>query len=152
MVSMQVDPGLGESEFFYSVILATFYISALFGTLTAGILVMWMPYWYLFLMAICSQILGYVIYGVATQGWHLIISQVLVGYFVGAQYTLSFSYANDSSVSYVEQMKERAHKLDKGYRLHVRDILYTLISTANVFGYYIGPGESLKIQLCEAVH
>ena len=79
----------------------------------------------------------------ASHGWHLLVSQALVGYFIGAQVTLSFSYANDSSATYAELIRERDNldKVDEVHRTRIRDLLYTLITVGNVLGYYVGPGK-----------
>ena len=56
---------------------------------------------------------------------------------------LSFSYANDSSATYAELIRERDEldKVDQEYRVRVRDLLFTLITIGNVLGYYVGPGK-----------
>ena len=136
----QIDVGLGESEFFYSFSISTFYISACIGALVSGCLVACVPYWYLFVTAICTEILGYTVYGVSTQGWQVLLSQILVGYFIGASSTLSVSYANESSMTYAKVIMKENDEVNKEYRVRVRDFLYTLINTAAVVGYYVGPG------------
>ena len=106
-----------------------------------------MPYWYLFVTAVCTQILGYAICGLATQGWHVLLSQILVGYFVGAFSTLSLSYANDSSTTYAKVITRETHEVDEEYRVRIRDFLYTLINTAAMFGYYVG--LTVNFQACQ---
>ena len=106
-----------------------------------GFLVSCVPYWYLFITAVGSHILGYTVYGVATQGWHLIVSQALAGYFIGSQFTVGYSYASDSSIVYTEVVRKEQGEIKKDYRIQLRDSLYTLISVGQVLGYFVGPGK-----------
>ena len=117
-----------------------------------GFLVSCVPYWYLFITAVGSHVLGYTLYGVATQGWHLIVSQTLAGYFIGSQFTVCYSYASESSVVYAEAIREKEGEIEKDYQIRLRDSLYTLISVAQVLGYFVGPGKISTATLCPCVY
>ena len=115
-----------------------------------GLLVACVPYWYISVTGISLHIVGYTVYGVATQGWHLIVSQILAGYYVGSQLTFTYAYADDSSVAYVELIKEKEGKIGKDYRVQLRDSLYLLTSVGFVLGYFVGPGKTKHcIEACK---
>ena len=138
---LQILPGLGESEFYYSMLLAAFYVAACVGTLLAGFLIRCVPYWYLYVTSTCFYILGYTIYGVATQGWHLMISQVLSGYFNGSVSTLGYCYITDSSAHYVELLNENGFTVKKRYTTKLRNYLFAFLAFGYLLGFIIGPGE-----------
>ena len=104
---MHVEAGLGESKFFYSIVVATIGIGALIGSFSMGILVKYLPYWYLFSFSLFSLVLGSVLYAVSNVGWLLMVGEFFIGLFKGAHLTLSYSYASESSVEYVELLQER---------------------------------------------
>ena len=140
---MQVEPGLGESELFYSFVMTCVFIGSIFGGLVSAILVKYIPYWYLFLFFISFHILGYVLYGTATQGWVLIVAMFFVGLYLGAEVTLVFSYATDMSVEYVELLKESGEtfECEKSKAVKIRNYLYAGHSVGYGIGFIVATGN-----------
>lgn len=147
----QIAAGLGESELFYSFVMASIHFGAIFGALLMGVLVKFLPYWYLFVSSLCSFVLGSILYAVSYVGWLLIIAEFFVGFFKGAAITLSYSYAIDSSIKYYELEQERALNAEtedeyKGVKQKVkdshklRDLLFAIEGIGRGAGYIIGPG------------
>ena len=118
-----------------------FYAAACTATLLTGFLVRCIPYWYLYVVATSSHIIGYTVYGVATQGWQLIISQLLAGYFAGSEYALSFCYLTDSSARYAELRRENGTKISMSYNTELRNKLLGFLSFGYLLGFSIGPGK-----------
>ena len=71
----------------------------------------------------------------------MVVSQLLAGYFAGAEYTLSFCYVNDSSAHYAELMKENGAKINKDYNVELRHKLLGYLSFGYLFGFILGPGK-----------
>ena len=147
---IQVEPGLGESELFYSFVVTCLHIGSIIGGLVSAILLKYIPYWYLFLSFITSHILGCVLYGTATQGWVLIIAMFLVGLYLGAEVTLVFNYATDMSVEYVELLKEKGEKFEceKSKAVKIRNYLYASHSVGYGIGFIVATGICVVELLC----
>ena len=71
----------------------------------------------------------------------MIVSQLLAGCFVGAEYTLSFCYINDSSAHYAELVRENGAKKNKNYDVELRHKLLGFLSFGYILGFPIGPGK-----------
>ena len=79
MTSLQVPPGLGQSEFFYSWVVTAFSIGEVTFALVYTGLYNVVPYTYVFLSLIVSYILGYLLYAVASSGWEILVARFLIG-------------------------------------------------------------------------
>lgn len=110
-----------------------------------GVLVRFLPYWYLFVSSLCLFVLGSTLYAVSYMSWLLIISELLIGFFRGAAMTLSYSYAVDSSNTYSELQQQRS-----GYKpiieisnakksAKIRDLLFAIEGVGRGVGFIIGP-------------
>ncbi len=138
----EAEPGLGMSELFYSVLMTSFFGGEVVGGLIPGFLVSCIPHWYQFLFAISLHTIGYVLYGVATNGWVLMVGMFLAGYYLGAQITLSMTYATELSVNYVNLLEGKNTKEDFDYQTKVvrtRNFLYAIHSIGFSIGYTAGP-------------
>ena len=127
---MQVEPGLGESEFFYSTLVATFNGVAAFAALLSGVLVRCVPFWYQYLAYTTALIVGFMLYGISYQGWMLVLSMLTIGLFVGAEGTLGIMYANKLSNTIGNEQD----------RVKIRNYLYTAHIFGNGIGFIIGTG------------
>lgn len=139
---LQVEAGLGESELFYSLIIAFMYVGSVAGGFSAAFLVKFIPYWYLFIFFISFHVLGFILYATATQGLMLILAMTLIGLFNGGEVTLVFNYATDASSVYVETLKEKGKRFecDKTKAVQIRNYLYAIHSFGYSVGFGIGSG------------
>ena len=71
----------------------------------------------------------------------MVVSQLLAGYFVGAEYGLSFCYINDSSAHFAEMLRENGGKINKNYDVELRHKLFGYLSFGYLFGFLLGPGK-----------
>ena len=101
----QIEPGLGESEAFYSLVVMVFNFGGLVGALSAGFLIKFLPYWYLLFASLLLHTFGYILYAVSTQGWLIVISKLLSGVFVGMEMTIILAYFAQKSVIYQASSK-----------------------------------------------
>ncbi len=110
------------------------------GGLVSGFLVETIPYWYLWVIALTTHTLGYIIYSLASQGWLIMISRLLAGYFLGAVITLSFSYFASSSAKYVERQSELGIKTKENSKERLKNYSFTVLMFGYSTGFILGPG------------
>ncbi len=141
--SITIEPGLGESEFFYSTQMAIFYGTATFSALLVGVLVRYIPYWYEYVFFTTTLVFGSVLYGIAHQGSTLAVSMAIIGLYLGAENTLGNNYAIKLSSKYVEVLKKRDNDKEFNYEkrtVKVRNYLYTTRALGHGIGFTIGTG------------
>ncbi len=140
---MQVEAGLGESELFYSLVIASLFAGSIVRAFLAGFLVKCVPYWYLLNCFICADIFGFLLYGIASQGWMMIVAMILVGLFTGGELTLAFNYTTEMNFMYVSVFKDRGetYDCDKTKNIHFRNYLYVIHSFGTCTGYVIATGQ-----------
>ncbi|XP_064401403.1 uncharacterized protein LOC135347364 isoform X4 [Halichondria panicea] len=144
----QVEPGLDESETMYALLITIYSYGELTGGLLLGFLTKCIPNWYQFVFAISLHTIGYVLYGVATNGGILMIGMFLAGYYLGAQITLSMNYATEMSVEYVNLLKEVKNEKDENFEyekkvVKTRNFLYSVYSIGFSVGLVVGPSVSV---------
>ncbi len=137
---MQITPGLGQSEVFYSSVLMLFHGGATFGALLAALLVRVTPYWYLLLFSLTIHTLSYVMYGMAASSWIIAVSKFLSGLFIGMEKTVTFAYFGESYSDYLGALEELGREESK--RTRMKDRLFALHSIGVNIGFLIGPGLS----------
>lgn len=142
---VQLEPGLGESEAFYSWVITVFNVGAIVGALSGGLLLKFLPYWHMLLASLFLHTLGYVLYAVATTGWLVMLSKLLSGVFIGAEMTLALAYFGESNVNYREAIIELGKEEKKAIR--VKHLLFALHSVGVNIGYIFGPGMYSNIIL-----
>ena len=76
---LQIFPGLGQSEFFYSGVVTAYSIGEVTFALVYAYLFHVVPYTYIYLSLLMSYILGSVLYAVASHGWMILVARFLVG-------------------------------------------------------------------------
>ena len=136
-----MEPGLGESEFFYSALMAIFNGTAIITAFLVGIFVRCVPYWYQYLFFTAALVFGSVLYATAYQGSTLLVSMAIIGLYLGAESTLSSNYAIKLSGEYVESLKKRGDDIDfEKRRVTIRNYLYTAHTLGNSVGFIIGTG------------
>ncbi|XP_064385763.1 uncharacterized protein LOC135334489 [Halichondria panicea] len=142
----KIEPGLGESELFYSLLISATNVGAIIGGLVCGFLVGIVPYWYLWAVSLVAHTISYVMYCVVHQGWLMMISRLLAGYFAGATLTLGFSYFTDTSVLYVEKLTGAKTESER-----VRNYLFATFSFSMNLGFLLGPGFAVIVAQFESV-
>ena len=141
-----MEPGLDESETMYALLITIYSCGELTGGLLSGFLTKCIPNWYQFVFAISLHTIGYVLYGVATNGGILMIGMFLAGYYLGAQITLSMNYATEMSVEYVNLLKEVMNEKDENFEyekkvVKTRNFLYSVYSIGFSVGLVVGPSK-----------
>ncbi len=107
----------------------------------SGVLVGYVPYWYLWAITFVTHILSYIIYCVVSQGWLIMISRLLAGYILGSLVTQSFAYFSSSSEEYVETQKKLGTKTDEKSVEKTRNMLFVTIAFGYSTGFIIGSGD-----------
>lgn len=130
-------PGLGESELFYSWVIALFNCGALFGAIGTGFLIKYIPYWHLTLLILISHTVGYVLYAISYAGWVIMFSKFLSGVYIGGETTLALSYFAQSSVEYKNIRLQSGEKCDEST---IRRKLFAWHNIGVGIGYILGPG------------
>ena len=138
---LQIEPGLGESELFYSLVLSATHLGAMIGGITSGFLVRSVPYWYLWAVPLTFNTIAFAIYSLSNQGWLIMISRLLTGYFLGANLTLGFSYLTTSSQAYRVVKKELGKEMDEKAVIRLRDYLFSAMNVGYSSGVLISSGE-----------
>lgn len=139
----QIEPGLGESEAFYSLVVMVFNFGGLVGALSAGFLIKFLPYWHLLFSGLLLHTFGYILYAVSTQGWLIVISKLLSGVFIGMEMTIVLAYFAEKSVIYQANLK--ATKKDNEKKSpELRGKLFALNNIAVNIGYLLGPGKYIE--------
>jgi MFS family permease len=83
---------------------------------------------------------GYIVYAVSTEGWLIMTSKLLSGFFIGAELTLALSYFAESSIDYQAAMKELGKPVESSEA--VRNNLFALHNIGVNIGYFLGPGNT----------
>ena len=136
-----MEPGLGESELFYSLLVSGFNLGSVIGGIANGLLSKCVPQWYLWMFMLLAHTSGYIIYALASDGWLIMLSKIMSGYFLGADLTLGFSYLSVTSVQYIKVQEERGIKVDEKSAFKLRNTLFAMNGIAFSIGYFIGPGN-----------
>ena len=136
-----MEPGLGESELFYSLLISGFNLGSVIGGIANGLLSKCVPQWYLWMFMLLAHTSGYIIYALASNGWLIMLSKIMSGYFLGAVLNLGFSYLSVTSVQYIKLQEERGIEVDEKSAFKLRNTLFAMNGIALSIGYFIGPGN-----------
>ncbi len=135
IILIQTEFGLGESEAFYSWLIAIFNFGSVFGAIVSGFLVHCFPYWYLFAISLVTHITGFTLYAVSYERWLILISKFLSGYFLGAQWSLSIGYTAKSAEEYVGLLRGKSSVEE------VKRYVFSSHTVGVAIGFVVGPGE-----------
>ncbi len=102
----QVYPGLGQSEFFYSVTITLFSGGAIITGPLVGYLTIWVPYFYLILTSLILHIGANLLSGLASAVWMVAVARFLMGTSFRILYTLSLTYIGNKESNYDRAYKE----------------------------------------------
>ena len=109
------------------------------GGFASGCLVKFIPYWHLVLFSLVLHTIGYILYAISNEGWLIMTSKLLSGYFIGAELTLALSYFAESSIDYKAAMKEIGKTVESSAT--VRNRLFAWHNIGVNVGYFLGPGN-----------
>lgn len=90
-------PGLGESEYIYSWIIAAYSIGELVGSALAAVIATFLPYYITIPVSCLVHITAGVLYALAFNSTMLFISRFLSGVFIGVACVLQNSYIGESA-------------------------------------------------------
>ena len=74
MFAHRIEPGLEQSETFYSLTYTLLFLGHTVAALISGFLFNFVPTWYLCSFAIFIHIGSYLLYAVTTSGWMMLVS------------------------------------------------------------------------------
>ena len=134
-----MEPGLEQSEAFYSLTYVALFVGHTTAAVATGLLFNLIPTWYLFLVSTLCHILGYLLYALATNGWMMILARVLAGMQLGAIDSLTFSYFGVSFEKYKQNLKI-LEKLEEKKATRVKGYLFSTNSIGTMLGFLIGAG------------
>lgn len=96
---MQIQPGLGLSETWYSWIVSVQSLGELIGAIAAGIVLRWFYTKYLMLSALTFSGCGGLLFGIGRHGWMLLIGIYI---FIHIWYTVNQTRGSSSRGSYCD--------------------------------------------------
>jgi MFS family permease len=137
-----IEPGLEQSETFYSLTYVVLFSTYTISAVGAGLLFNHVPTWYLFMFSTLSHILGYLLYALATNGWMMILARGLAGVQLAACTSLVFAYCSVSFEKYTENLKILG-KYEKKKAKRVKGYVFSLFIVGNSLGFAIGIGKVL---------
>ena len=115
-------------------------IGQLLGAITASIVSGRVPLWYNTMAGLLCHITGFVVYGLATSGWMMIVARVLAGMPLGMQRVPSLAYFGVSYLHYLEVLEPEERTKEEGKTTRVKDTLFALFAVSENMGHLIGPG------------
>ena len=135
----KVEPGLGESETFYSLTYVTMFAAYTISAVTCGFAFNYIPTWYLFMASTLCHTFGYILYAMAVTGWMMIVSRGLTGLSLGAVESLAFSYLGVSFEKYVDNLKILG-RYDKKRAVKQKGFLFSSYNIGKMSGFSTGIG------------
>jgi len=97
------------------------------------------PFWYSVLICLLTHIVGFLVYGLATAGWMIILARLLGGMFVAMQTVISYTYLGVTYQQYLEALGE-ARKEEERKTTRVKDVVFALFLPICPAGTLFGPG------------
>ena len=125
----------------YALGFTLFNVGELVGAFSTGLLVQFIPYSYISFIGLVIHILSYVLYGMATEGWILLLSRPLSGYFIGSSLALAPTYFSETHELYLAALRQQGEKSDKKKAVQIKDILYAFHAVVMACGFLLGIGE-----------
>ena len=108
-----------------------------------GCLIKFVPYWYLVVLAITINIIGYLIYLLTTVGWMILIARLLAGGFSGMSDTTVLTYFSEREQEY-NQLQDSHNKLGssdlKICRDGAKEMLFAFCQLVITVAFLFGTG------------
>ena len=149
-----MEPGLGLSETFYHWVITAYSIGEFLGALLAGYVASRIPFWYSAMLALLTNIIAYVFYATAINGWTMITARVLAGMYCSLQTVLALTYFGVSYPQYLEALGKEQRIKEEQKTTKVKDKLFALYAVAGNVGSLLGPGlftDVLLVLQCPCV-
>lgn len=134
-----IEPGLQQSETFYSWTFTVFFIGFTISGVVAGMLTNWIPYCYLFFFSSLAHVIGYMLYALATNGWVMILGRLLAGISMGSVTTLAFAYYGVSFEEYVDNLKI-LEEYEEKRATRIKGFVFCLYTVGKTVGQTVGAG------------
>jgi len=114
--------------------------------LISAFLISVVPYWYQFVFFLSTKVFGFVLYGIANQGWVVLLGLFMAGMFNGAEVTLGFHYATDLSSKFTDAYLKRGDVIDDKDKkaVKLRNYFYAVHTGGYTLGFSIGTGISFS--------
>ena len=131
---LQFEPGLGESDKFYSWVISVSNIGGFLGGILGIFFTTILPYWFSFMISLACHTFGFLLYAIVSQGWMMIVSRLLTGIFCGLHRSLAFAYFAVTYEYYISETQE-----SKKY-CRIKDLLFALYTVSTSIGFLVGAG------------
>ena len=150
--------GLGESDFFYSLISTSRGIGLLLGSFVAGFLPAFVPFRGLMLLGSIIYLMDNLLYANATKGWMILVAQFLgLGLSRGMLYVFFLSYVTNTCIHIeeseqitIEELEETNKetntcrvKSKKGRRYSLKDKFLIMNLLMKNIGWPLGVGMKI---------
>lgn len=137
---MQSTPGLGASETVYSIASGIYNGGSILGAILIAVVGKYIPYKVSILIGPVSQVIGFIIYGLSTRGWMVIIARLFMGFKNGANLASVVSYFNYS----VPKYNKLALKFGKKQQPNLSTILTLTMAVTSYTTYIPVLGKTLS--------
>ena len=141
-----MEPGLEQSEAFYSLTYVALFVGHTLSAVAVGLLFNLVPTWYLFLVSTLCHTLGYLLYALVTNGWMMILARGLAGAQMGSVDSIAFAYYSISFEKYTENLKTLG-RFEEKKSAKVKGYLFSSSTIGYTFGFGLGVGMVFS-QLC----
>jgi len=121
-------------------VITTYSIGEFLGAIFAGYIVSRIPFWYSAMLALVTEIIAYVLYATAINGWMMIIARVLAGTFSSLENVIALAYFGVSYPVYLEALGKEQRDKEEQKTTKVKDKLFTFYAITGGIGYLFGPG------------
>lgn len=136
----RIEPGLEQSEMFYSLTYVALFIGHTTSAVAVGLLFNIVSTWYLFLLSTLAHTAGYIFYATATSGWMMLVARWLAGVALGSVVSLTFSYYGVSFEQYQKDLKILG-KYDETKASKTKGYVFSSYRIGFVLGNSIGVGK-----------
>ena len=137
----KIEPGLQQSESFYSLTYTVFFMGYTAAAIANGFLFNLIPAWYLFLTTILSHTLGYLLYALSINGWMMLAARGLAGFSLGLVISVTFAYFGVSCDKYAENLTI-VGRFEEKKVARVKAFIYSTYNIGNTIGFALGGGKS----------
>lgn len=135
-----IEPGLEQSEVFYSVSYVVLFVGYAVSAVGVGLLFNLVPTWYLFFLSSLSLTFGYLLYALATNGWMMLLARGLAGVQLGIVESAAFPYFSITYQLYVDYLKKLG-KYDKLSARRTKGWIFSIYIVGSSLGYLNGVGK-----------
>ena len=136
----KIEPGLQQSESFYSLTYTVFFVGYTTSAIANGLLFNLIPTCYLFLVAILCHTLGYLLYALCTNGWMMLVSRGISGISLGLVISVTFAYLGVSSNKYAENLTILGRFEEKKVA-RVKGFIFSIFNIGYSTGFAFGAGK-----------